>query len=174
MVSKTFRGGRAAVFAMCIVGAALAVGCNDSTPSEPEPSGGNVLAGLAIAARNDTVTTPAPTVTGSGYFRGTVMGPSLPGAGNDSLATSPKIAGVTVTIYPRIESALSSQIPVGNAAGTAVTNAQGLFQLPVLPAGEFVVTFVPPAGSIYQGVYAFGPLRSNSGEFPWWVVLPKK
>ena len=174
MVSKTFRGGRIAVVAVFVAGAALAAGCNDSTPSEPEQAGGNVLAGLSITGRNDTVRTPAPNLSGSGYFRGTVMGPALPGAGNDSLATSPKIAGVTVTIYPRIESTLSSQIPVGPAAGTAVTNAQGLFQLPVLPAGEYVVTFVPPAGSIYQGVYAFGPLRSNSGEYPWWVVLPKK
>jgi hypothetical protein len=165
-------GGAAAL----IVVAALAAACNDTTPAtQPEEtSNGSVLAGRSIVARNDTVKTPAPTQSGSGYFRGTVMGPALPGAGNDSLTTSPRIAGVTVTIYPRIESTLSSQIPVGPAAGSSVTNAQGQFQLPVLPAGEYVVTFVPPAGSGYQGVYAFGPLRSNSGDYPWWVVLPKK
>lgn len=133
-----------------------------------------MLAGLSITGRNDTVATPSPSVSGSGYFRATVRGPALLGAGNDSLSTSPKLAGVTATICPRVESTLSSQLPVGPAAGSAVTDGQDQFQLPVLPAGEYVVTFVPPAGSIHQGVYAFGPLRSNRGEYPWWVVLPKK
>jgi hypothetical protein len=172
MISTSFSTVRIAAL---VVAVALASACSDDTPAtEPEESNGSVLAGLSIVGRNDTVKTPPPTQTGSGYFRGTVMGPALPGAGNDSLSTSPRLAGVTVTIYPRIESTLSSQIPVGPAAGSSVTNAQGLFQLPVLPAGEYVVTFVPPAGSVHQGVYAFGPLRSNSGDYPWWVVLPKK
>ena len=32
----------------------------------------------------------------------------------------------------------------------------------------------PPAHSVFYGAYAFGPLRENSSDFPWWVVLAKK
>ena len=46
--------------------------------------------------------------------------------------------------------------------------------LPTLPAGEYIVTFVPPANSPYHGGYVFGPLRENSSDYPWWVVLAKK
>ena len=159
--------------ALLLAALALAAACGDDTATSQPNGNESVLAGLSVVQRNDTAPSSS-NLSGSGYFRGTVMAPALPGAGNDSLATSPRIAGVVVTIYPRIGSSLSSQIPVGPAAGSTVTNAQGQFTLPTLPAGEYVVTFVPPAGSTYAGSYAFGPLRSNSSEHPWWVVLNRK
>ena len=157
----------ALVASFALVGA---VACSDDSTTEPQTS---VLAGLSATTSNDTVKTPPPTVTGSGYFRGTVMGPAVTGPGTDTLKTSPKIAGVVVTIYPRLAD-VNGQITMGPAAGSTTSDALGLWTLPTLPAGEYVVTFVPPASSIYLGSYAFGPLRSNSSQFGWWVVLNKK
>src|SRR5687768_9142501 len=149
--------------------AGLCLACADKGPTIVNDS---PLAGLARVESNDSSVTTTPTDPTPGYFHGTVLGPSAPGAGNDSLATAPKIANVRVTIYP--QAAGGSPTDVGPAAGSVLTGADGKFQLPTLPPGEYVVTFVPPANGIYQSVYAFGPLRSNSADYPWWVVLPKK
>jgi hypothetical protein len=144
-----------------------------STESTVEPNTGP-LAGLDVTTANDSgrVDTPA-TGSGPGHFHGTVLGPSAPGAGNDSLNTAPRIAGVVVTIYER-KLGGADTVAVGDAKGSVTTGTDGKFTLPTLPAGEYVVTFVPPANSPYHGAYAFGPLRQNSSDFPWWVVLAKK
>jgi hypothetical protein len=154
------------------LGAAVVVAAC-STDSAVQP-GGSPLAGLSRSESGDTANVNhSPTGTGPGYFRGTVLGPSAPGAGNDSLDTAPRIAGVVVTIYERKPSAADT-VAVGDAKGSVTTGADGLFTLPTLPAGEYIVTFVPPSSSGYYGAYAFGPLRENSSEFPWWVVLAKR
>src|SRR3954463_9392320 len=151
--------------------AAILAAC--STESPLQPSG--PLAGLDVSRAGDTATNVnhTPAGTGPGYFRGTILGPSAPGAGNDSLTTAPRIAGVVVTIYER-KTDDPANVTVGDAKGSVTTGSDGLFSLPTLPAGEYVVTFVPPANSGYHGAYAFGPLRQNSSDFPWWVVLAKK
>lgn len=152
------------------VAVAIAAACSTDTTVQPNPS---PLAGLNHSESGDTANVNhSPTGTGPGYFRGTVLGPSAPGAGNDSLNTAPRIAGVVVTIYQR-QSGVDT-VAVGDAKGTVTTGADGKFTLPTLPAGEYVVTFVPPSNSGYYGAYAFGPLRENSSDFPWWVVLAKK
>jgi hypothetical protein len=152
---------------------AIAAAC--SSDPTAVPGGGSPLAGLTESQPGDTAnSTHQPTGSGPGYFRGTVMAPSPPGAGNDSLSTAPRIAGVVVTIYQRKESGGADTVAVGDAKGSVTTGADGKFTLPTLPAGEYVVTFVPPASSGYHGAYAFGPLRENSHEFPWWIVLAKK
>jgi hypothetical protein len=77
-----------------------------------------------------------------------------------------------VTAYPRLS---TEPIPdVGPAAASVVTGADGKFQLPTLPGGEYVVTFNPPASSIYAGVWVTATAFDGSSEWPWWVVLPKK
>jgi hypothetical protein len=150
---------------------AIVAACGADTVLQPDDS---PLAGLDKSASGDTANvTHSPTGTGPGYFRGTVLGPSQPGAGNDSLNTAPKISGVVVTIYER-KAGTGDTVAVGDAKGSVTTGTDGKFQLPTLPAGEYVVTFVPPAGSPYHGAYAFGPLRQNSSDYPWWVVLAKK
>lgn len=157
--------------AAALVSACIFTACSDSS-TEPQPQT-TVLSGLSASARNDTVTTPAPSATGTGNFRGTVMGPAVTGPGTDTLSTSPRIANVTVTIYPRLAD-VNGEITLGAAAGSTKSNAQGQWTLPTLPAGDYVVTFVPPENGIYRGTYSFGPLRSNSNQYAWWVVLPKK
>jgi hypothetical protein len=149
----------------------LLAACSDGpAPNRIEDS---PLAGLVASQTNDTSSaTPPQPSTDPGYFRGTVMAPGSPGGSGDTLATKPRIANVTVTIYPRIGTDFPPQ--PGDEAGSVVTGADGLFQLPTLPAGEYIVTFVPPANSQYAGVYAFGPLNSNSKDYPWWVTLPLK
>ncbi|MEO7995830.1 MAG: hypothetical protein ABI852_00210 [Gemmatimonadaceae bacterium] len=159
-------------FAAVLAVAVTTVACSDDT-TPTQPSTPSALAGLSATSSNDTVTTPQTTPTGTGFFHGTVMGPSVTGPGTDTLKTSPKIADVRVTIYPRL-STNPSDMTVGPAAGSVLTDAQGQFTLPTLPAGEYVVTFVPPESGAYRGSYAFGPLRSNSGQFAWWIVLNKK
>ena len=159
------------VATLVIAALAIVAACGDDLVS-PDTS---PLAGLNKAAANDSSTpTNTPTGTGPGYFRGTVLGPSQPGAGNDSLNTAPRIAGVVVTIFERKAGTGSDTVAVGAAKGSVTTGTDGKFTLPTLPAGEYVVTFVPPANSGYHGAYTFGPLRQNSSDFPWWVVLAKK
>jgi hypothetical protein len=154
--------------------AGIVIACSDSGPTGAENS---PLAGLSQVANKDSAGNPPPPPpqTGTpGYFRGTVLGPSVPGAGNDSLATAPRVAGVVVTAYPRLAGGTPAEPAVGPAAGSVTTGADGKFQLPTLPAGEYVVTFTPPANSIYGGVWVTGPVHSMSHEHPWWVVLWKK
>jgi hypothetical protein len=162
---------RTSSIASLAIFAFLLAACSDGTASNGIESG--PLAGLVASQTNDTsAATPPQASTDPGYFRGTVMAPGSPGGGGDTLATKPRIAGVKVTIYPRIGTDVPPE--AGDEAGSVVTGVDGLFQLPTLPAGEYIVTFVPPANSQYAGVYAFGPLNSNSKDYPWWVTLPLK
>src|SRR3954447_16730152 len=139
--------------------AAIVAACSADSPLQPS----GPLAGLDVSRAGDTATNVnhTPAGTGPGYFRGTVLGPSAPGAGNDSLNTAPRIAGVVITIYER-KLGGADTVAVGDAKGSVTTGSDGLFSLPTLPAGEYVVTFVPPTNSGYHGAYAFGPLRQNS------------
>lgn len=156
---------------IAIFAAAAIVACSSDSPVQPDNS---PLTGLTKSESGDTSNTAhSPVGTGPGHIEGTVLGPSQPGAGNDSLETAPRIAGVVVTIYEQ-DPAMSSPTPKGDAKGTMTTGADGKFVLPTLPAGEYIVTFVPPQNSGYYGSWVFGPVRENSSEYPWWVVLAKK
>jgi hypothetical protein len=57
---------------------------------------------------------------------------------------------------------------------STITGADGKFTLPTIAGGPYAVTFTPPNGSIYGGVWVTGTIHSASHEFPWWVVLWKK
>lgn len=153
--------------------AGIAVACSDNNPTDPASS---PLSGLAREDTRDSVgNAPPPPPVGTptpGSVRGTVLGPSDPGAGNDSLETAPRVAGATVTAYPL--EAMGVEPELGPAAASVVTDANGRFNLPELPGGEYVVTFNPPANSAYGGVWVTTVIHAGSNEHPWWVVLWKK
>ena len=162
--------------ALMLAVAAGFAACSDSAPTVPS----SPLAGLTKAATGDSSTINGggggggtPTFTGTGYIRGTVLGASLPGAGNDSLLTAPKIAGVKVTLYQR-QAGTGDAVTAGAEVATTVTGTDGKFQLPVVPAGQYVVTFVPSDQNVYYGVYVHGMVYSNTGDWPWWIVLHNK
>jgi hypothetical protein len=153
---------------------ALVVACASESTA---PIDSSPIAGLAEGQSTDSTGAPpppSPNPAAPGYVRGTVLGPSAPGAGNDSLNTAPRVAGVKVTAYPRVAPTASDTIGIGPAAATVTTGADGKFELPTLPGGGYLVTFVPPEGSIYGGIWVTGPIHSTSHEWPWWIVLWKK
>ena len=158
------------ILALALLLSVTACGSDYTTGTQSSP-----LNGLSQAEGKDSTGTTVPvppTSTTPGYFRGTVLGPSVPGSGPDTLATAPRVSGVTVTAYPRLS---TDPVPdVGPAAASVVTGSDGKFQLPTLPGGEYVVTFTPPSGSIYQGVWVTATAYNGSAEWPWWVVLPKR
>ena len=148
---------------------AVVIACGAGELAGPD---GWPLTGLSKTAANDT-STGGHAPIGPGYFHGTVTGSSASASGNDTLSTASRLAGVVVTIYER-KTDTADSVSVGEPRGSVTTGADGEFTLPMLPAGSYVVTLVPPANSGFYGAYAFGPLRENSSEYPWRVVLAKK
>ena len=149
------------------------VACSNDDPTGASPS---PFTGLTATAGKDSTGAPPPPPPPNptpGFFRGTVLGPSLPGAGNDSLTTAPRVAGVVITAYPVLSSATNPPT-VGPASATVTTSADGKFQLPTVSGGDYVVTFNPPPSSVYGGVWVTATAHNTSGVFPWWVVLWKK
>lgn len=149
------------------------VACESATDGSPR----SPLAGLTQSAARDSAGTSIPTgtagTTGDGFARGTVIGPSAPGAGNDSLNTAPRIAGVRVAAYKVLGGTAANPV-LGAEAAAVVTGTDGKFTLPTLPGGEYRVTFTPPSTSVYAGVWVTGALHSGSSTHPWWVTLPRK
>ena len=155
-----------------VITAGLAMACSDSySGSDNSP-----LAGLAPRTASDSVGNPPPPPPANptpGRFHGTVLGPSQPGAGNDSLATAPRVSGVVVTAY-LVTGGSQADPTLGPAAASVTTGTDGTFQLPTLSGGEYVVTFTPPANSIYGGVWVTAATSATSNDYPWWVTLWKK
>jgi hypothetical protein len=84
----------------------------------------------------------------------------------------PRLANIRVNVYPRLSA--TNPLDVGPVAASVLTDANGYFQTPALSGGDYVITFAPPAGSIYQGVWATATANTHSSDYPWWVVLSKK
>ena len=172
MLKRPARYARPGFLLMLTFAAGLTVACSDG-PTESEDS---PLAGLAQRDAADSVGNPLPpppTNPTPGSFHGTVLGPSEPGSGNDSLATAPRVLGAVVTAYP-VTGGTEVNPTLGNVAATVTTGADGKFQLPTLAGGTYVVTFNPPASSIYGGVWVTAATSANSNDHPWWVILWKK
>jgi len=141
--------------------------CNDGTSPITSP-----LSGLSRVATTDTGTsTPPPPPVGTGSFHGVVRG--YQAGVVDTLSTTVLLEGVRVTAYVRQPTA-SDSIGVGAQAASVLTDASGVFQLPDLAAGDYVVTFTPAAGSAYAGGWTVATASATSNQSPWWIMLQKK
>ncbi len=168
MISQTRRVRALFRISFAVVAVVLAA-CSDSSGPLPDS---DPLAGLAETVRGDTATPPPSTTpTTPGKFVGTIRG-HTPGAGTDTLQSSELLQGVRVTAFVRTE--LNGQTAAGVQVATTLTNAQGYFQLPTLPGGEYVVTFVVPTGSQYQSGWTVGEAWEGSLNSPWFIMLPRK
>jgi hypothetical protein len=168
MMKRLARPGFLMVFALCT---GLAVACSD----DPTGTENSPIAGLAQRGGSDSAGNPLPpppTNPTPGSFHGTVLGPSEPGTGGDTLATSPRVAGVVVTAYP-VTGGTQYEPDLGPAEKSVTTGADGKFSL-TLSGGTYVVTFNPPANGIYGGVWVTAATSATSNDWPWWVVLYKK
>jgi hypothetical protein len=144
----------------------LAMGCADQ-PSAPRS--GDPLKDLV----RDTTSHTGPTEQSTpGYFRGTVCGQSAAGA-TDTMNTAPRIANVVVTIYSLGPKSTTDTLGVGPEVARTSTDASGQFQTPTLPGAFYIVTFTPPSGSPYHGVYVVAMAYTRSADLEWFIVLPK-
>ncbi len=149
----------------------LAVSCTDATgPRSRSPLAG-LDAGIQLDSAGNPLTPPVGPVA-PGYFHGTVRGPNVPGIGGDTLGTSPRIANVAVKAFP-IVAQDGANLTLGPLAASTTTNAQGKFTLPELPGGAYAVTFTPPAGGAYSGVWVTAQANAESHLWPWWVTLQR-
>jgi hypothetical protein len=159
----------------------LIAACSDSTSTEREQS---PLAGLSRSAASDSAGNAPPGTAadtaqavpslpdslnaGPGHFRGVVRS-SEGVSGPDTLAGSKRLADVKVVAFPR-----QANGEPGAQVAAVTTNAQGEWQLPTMPSGNYIVTFTPPANSTYQGIWVIATAHPRSHEWPWWVTLPKR
>ena len=148
--------------------AVLALACADSAAPVSSP-----LDGLARVSTDDTgSTTTPPPAPGPGSFHGVVKGYKS-GLG-DTAVTAQGIEGVKVTAYARTMPTPTDSVGVGAEAASVLTDASGVFQLPVLPFGEYIVTFAPSAGSKYRGGWSIGTATTTSNASGWFIMLPEK
>lgn len=150
-----------------------AAACESSTRPDASP-----ISQIPQRANQDSLgtpisLTPPPGGQTPGYFQGTVLGPSAPGAGNDSLETAPRVVGATIDAYPVLEG-VSPGPQVGPLAASTTTDADGRFVLPTLPGGTYAVVVTPPAASPYGPVWVMALAHENSHVSRWWVVLYNK
>ena len=159
-------------FSLLVLAAALA--CGESKPTAPD-GGSDPLRNVVQVQSPDTArgggNGAPPAVQGDGFFRGKVMGYSeadFP----DTLKSAKPLANVSVTAYPA--ELTDSDPKLGPPVSTVTTNATGEFTFPTLPGGLYVVTFVPPSGAEYESVWTLATAHSQSGDWPWTIMMPMK
>jgi hypothetical protein len=116
---------------------------------------------------------PPPTPTGPGVFQGVIAGEGESTPERSADALGPDLPNVRVTVYQIAARTSVGGLRLGQEVATTVSNSFGEFQLPEIPGGEYVVTFVPPDGSAYQGAYWVATAHPNEVPVFWRVVLPK-
>lgn len=158
--------------ALTLFAAVLCAGCESPT-RVPQFD----LEGLTQATATDSAGTPVPPGTAEatpGYIRGVVRSSELERPeGSDTLVNSVRLAGVRVAALP-VTDVNTSPPTTGAALAEVTTNANGEFTTPQLEGGPYVVTFTPPAGSNYQGVWTMVTINSTTADTPWWVTLFKR
>lgn len=79
---------------------------------------------------------------------------------------------MVIRAYP-VSASTTGGMQLGDPVGQTTTDAVGRFTFPTIPGGDYVITFTPPAGSSFQGVWVAGLIHGSSQEWPWRVTLPR-
>lgn len=167
------RSTRSTLFATLALGAVMA--CAEQT-TLPKP--GDKLTGFSVGEIQDTTITGgvpgAQTGTNPIQAGGIVRGV---GEGQDTMATAPKLAGVVVTAYKHLGYS-GNDVLIGEQVGTATTDENGWYGYFSLLPGSYVVTFTPPANSIYRSIYVThdspGAPPGSTIVHTWVIFLPRK
>lgn len=167
------RGTRSMLLAALTLGAVMA--CAE-TPITPEP--GERLTGYSVGEIKDTAITGgspgAQTGTNPIQVAGIVRGV---GEGQDTMATAPKLAGVVVKAYKHLGYS-GNDVLIGEQVGSATTDENGWYGYFTLAPGSYVVTFTPPASSIYRSIYVThdspGAPPNTTVVHTWVIFLPRK
>ena len=159
-----------------LLGVACLVTACDALLGEPVRS---PLDGLSYVTGEDSAgNTPPPPPPGPaapGYVHGTVLGPwDGTGEPDDSLASAARVSGVVVAAYQLPASGTVNPSDLGDIVASTISGADGTFALPAMAGGSYAVTFTPPKGSAYAGVWVTASIHATSHEFPWWVMLRTK
>ncbi|HJQ22184.1 MAG TPA: hypothetical protein VJ867_17740 [Gemmatimonadaceae bacterium] len=164
---------------MAVIAAAasiLIVACKD-TPSAPAAS---PFTGMSQVEANDSSTSPGPQPAPSqpGAFHGYIFGLAQnAGQNGDTLSSATALSGVKVTAYPYLNEVDAEGRPkAGPEAASTTTNSAGLFQLPTLPAGTYVVAIAPqsPNDAVWIGGWTVATTSATSNDHAWWIYLPRK
>lgn len=153
-----------ALFAALVVAAA----CSDSPTSSADDRS---LEGLVTLSLDDSVNGPPDDTVpdGPGHFKGVVRGwdPSV----SDTMASLVPLPNVRVTAYER--DGTVQQPELGDPVAQTFSNQQGHWELPTVPGGEYIITFVPAASSGYRSGWTLGFAWPGSGNNTWGISLPK-
>lgn len=98
----------------------------------------------------------SPSDPGAMAFHGYVLGAPLSTnyPGGDSLTTWPRVAGVEITVYAFTGFDSNLRPVAGAKLGSVTSDANGYFRYTSqLADDEYVISFVPPAGSPYRGSF---------------------
>jgi len=93
------------------------------------------------------------------------------------MANSVKLQGVRVAAYPYLLELNPDGSPkAGPEEAFALTNADGVFQLPTLKGGVYVVTITPqpPNDAVWIGGWTVATAYAHSNDNGWWIYLPRK
>ena len=94
-----------------------------------------------------------------GCFQGRVAG--------DTVVSNRGLSGVMVAVYTKSPNGGA----LGDAVASATSDASGGWKLPQRGRGSLIVTFVPPPGSRYRGVFT---VCAASGTQPLLMMLPHR
>lgn len=168
------KGMSIATMALLVTSVGL-VACSDDSTG---PDESNLLTGLSPVEANDTSSVISPTEpVEPGAFHGNVLGLAQIGGVGDTISNAVKMEGVLIRAYAYSGAVDDRGLPVpGALVGSAQTDANGMFQMPELPGGNYIVTIAPqpPDDATWIGGWTLTTVNAESNRYPWWIFLPRK
>ena len=150
---------------------AATVACSSDPLTQPT---GDRLTGFSVGQVADSTPSGAPLGTAAVQVGGTVKGV---GTGTDTMSTAPILANVEIRAFKHLGYS-GNDVLIGEQIGALTTDANGWFGYLSLDPGKYVVTFTPPAGSAFRGIYVTyesrGSAPGNTVASLWSIYLPRK